>query len=166
MASPVADIAKSYADLGSHLLQRWSDHGSKVGKRLDEGTYDTDSAVADLTKFAMLATETGVLLWNEALEAVTSLASPSGPYIVESEPFDSPLAGAELRPAGPFVNAHGSGTFPASTIRIDPSKLKGGETQFILSVDATRKCAGTYRGHVEAADAGNVQSVEAWIIVA
>jgi hypothetical protein len=166
MASPMADIAKGYATLGSHLVERWSDHGSKVGKRLDEGTYDTDSAVADLTKFAMLATETGVLLMNEAVEAMTSLASPSGPYIVESEPFDSPLGGAELRPAGPFVNGHGSGTLPGSTIRIDPPKLSGGETRFILSVDATRKPAGTYRGHVEAADAGNVQSVEAWIIVA
>jgi hypothetical protein len=166
MASPMADIAKSYADLGSYLVQRWSDHGSKVGKKLDEGTYDTDSVVADLTKFAMLTTETWTLLMNEALEAVTSLASPSGPYIVKSEPFDSPLKGAELRPAGPFVNAHGSGTFPASTIRIDPPKLNPGETQFTLSVDATRKCAGTYRGHVEAAAAGNVKPVEAWIIVA
>ena len=39
MASPMADIAKSYADLGSYLAQRWSDHGSKVGKKLDEGSY-------------------------------------------------------------------------------------------------------------------------------
>ena len=166
MASPLADITEGYAALGSYLLNRWGDHGSKVAEKIDAGDYDADSAVADLTKCAMLVAESGVLLWNEALEAVTGLASPSGPYEVVSDPFESPLPGAALRPAGPFVNGHGSGTLLVSHIRVDPPKLDAGKTRFVLRADATRKRAGIYRGYVEAAEPGNVQSVLAWIIVA
>jgi hypothetical protein len=166
MSTPFAEIAEGYAELGSFLAKRWGEHASKVAAKLDAGTYDADAAVADLAKCGALAAESGVLLVSEALEAAAVLAGrASGPHVVDSDAFETGLAGAALEPEGPFMNGHGSGLLPVAAVIVIPSKLDDGKKEFKLRVDATRKPAGTYRGTVRATKDGNAEQVLAWIVV-
>jgi hypothetical protein len=163
--TPLTNVTRGYSELGTWLLQRWSAHASQVATKLDAGKYDADSAAADLAKTASLAAESWLVIAAEALDAAATLAAgPSGPYIVESEPFHTKLPGSSLRVAGPLANGFASDAL--AIVEPEPSQLYAGETEFHLRADATRRRAGTYRGKVVASGPGGTESVPVWVIVA
>jgi hypothetical protein len=165
MGSPLNDVVKDYAELASTLLERWTEHASKVASKLDDGTYDADGAVADLVTTASLATESGFMLAAQVLDAAALLSgSQHKRHVVATTPFASSLAGATLALAGPLVSGHGA-QLPVHVITLEPSQLEPGETEFSLSADATSCRGGTYVGAVEASASGKVERILVWIIV-
>jgi hypothetical protein len=162
MQSPLAAFVQDCTKIASSLLDDWSDHASKVASKLDEGTYDADSATADLAVTATLATESGLRLafgWLDALAVLTG--GPRGPH----QPFPATLPGATLAPAGPFENGHRSDSLPQGVITVHPSVLGPNETEFVLRADATGRRAGVYVGTVRASTAAASEDVTAWIVV-
>src|SRR5439155_12409379 len=120
-----------------------SDRASTVASKLDDGSYDADSAVADLAACATLATESGLLLASEALDALAVLTGRQyAPLIVDSDPFSSPLKGATLEVDGPLVDGFGVG-LPVSVINVIPHTLAPDATEFSLRANATGYPAGT-----------------------
>jgi hypothetical protein len=165
MESPLANVVEGYATLGSLLVDRWREQAATVAKKLDDGTYDANGAVADMAKAAALVAESGFLLASEALDAAAILTGrQAGPHIVLSEQFTSPVPGAQLSVAAPLTNLHGSDSLSAIKILPKP-KLDPGITQFQLQADATGHRAGTYMGEVVASGAGPPLKAQVWIIV-
>jgi hypothetical protein len=164
--SPLSDVVRNYVDLASSLLERWSDHASKVAARLDSRDYDTKRAAEDLGTCASLATETGFLLASEAFEAAAILAGCGyDRNIVDSQTFEAP-AGATLSLAGPLTRPPGIDQLPESVITIRPDQLESNETEFSLRADATGHRGGTYLGMVKASvGAGAPVMVTVWIVV-
>jgi hypothetical protein len=166
VGSPLATAVRDYSALASSLLEHWSEHASSVASKLDEGTYDADTAAADLAVTATLAAESGLRLAFGALDALATLTGRQcEPHVVRSDAFDTKLSGATLELVGPLVNGLGSDSLPASVIQIEPSVLDPLETEFRLRTDATGRRAGAYAGAVEASTAGQSESVPVWIIV-
>jgi hypothetical protein len=165
--SPLAEVVEGYAKLASMLVERWSDQASKVASKLDEGTYDADSAAADLARAATLATESAVLLANEGLNAAAVLAGRRGqPYVIESRPFAIPRPGARLDLAEPLRNLNRSDELPTSSVSFKPSGTLGPkESEFRLSVQAAGRRGGTYTGEVTASDPQGVAPVRVWITI-
>lgn len=166
MGTPLVDVVHGYAALASSLLERWSAHATAVASRIDAGTYDAESAAADLATSAALATESGFLLASEALDAAAILTGRQyEPHIVRSQTFSTSLAGGKLALAGPLTNGFGSDALPVSVVTVEPAQLGGNQTDFSLSADATGHRGATYVGVVEASRSGTVESVTVWIVV-
>lgn len=166
----MTEVVKGYTTLASSLLERWSTHASAVASKVDAGTYDAASAAADLGTWAALATESGVLLASEALDAAAILAGVEGePNLVSSQPFYAP-AGAALKLAGPLSTGDGEDELPAGVVTIQPAQLGPTDTRFTLTADATGHRGATYVGIVQAftstaAAAAVAVPVNVWITV-
>src|SRR6266498_6075528 len=160
------DVVHGYTTLAEDLVERWSEHASTVATKLDAGTYDADSAVADLAACATLATESGLLLASEALDALAvATGRQYAPVIVDSDPFWSPLKGATLTLNGPLVDGFGV-RLPVNVINVIPPKLDPEATEFSLRANATGYPGGTYVGKVVASKPGSEdQKVTVWITV-
>jgi len=154
VGTPIEEVVEQYTDLAKWMVERWSAHSSKLAAKVDDGTYDADTAVAGLAAAASLATETAARLAWEALEAVTILTSRLGPNIVESHVFSTSLAGAKLKLKDDLVNGFGD-PLPTDVVKVIPSELGPNETEFRLRADATDCPAGTYIGAVVASKPGN-----------
>lgn len=165
MESPLATFVEDCTKLASEVLEDWSAHASNVASKLDEGTYDADSAVADLAVTATLATEGGLRLTFGWLDALAVLTGRPGRHLVTSYPLKTKLLGATLTLAGPFRNGHKTGSLPESAITIEPSALGATESEFILRADATGRPAGAYVGIVTASTPGDSEDVIAVIPV-
>jgi hypothetical protein len=166
MASPFADVMKGYIKLASWLVDRWSGHASSIASKLDDGTYDAKSAGADLGQCAALATESGILIASEALDALAICTGRQYQrHIVESPyPFTSPMNGATLTLAGPLTVGPGWGSLAAE---VRPAKLDPEANKFKLWADATGCRAGTYVGMVVASrPPAPDQQVPVWLTVA
>jgi hypothetical protein len=142
--TPLGEVVDGCNKLGTWLVTEWSEQASEVAAKLDDGTYDADSAAADLAKTATLAAESWFLLASEALAAV-ALLSRQERYIVE-DTFDAP-AGARLELAGP-LEAGFEQLLPVTLVSVVPSQLAPTRTAFKLIADATTCAAGTYDGTV------------------
>lgn len=167
MKSAFSEVVEDYTELATLLIDRWSDHASKVASKLDQRSYNADSAVADVAACVTLATESGFLLASEALDAIAILTGREyQPVIVDSDPFSSPVPGAKLRLAGALVDGFGAG-LPTEFIAIIPPELGPNATKFSLRADATGRPAGTYVGKVVASrPGGEDQEVTVWVTVA
>lgn len=166
MRSPLGSVAEDWAELAEVLLGRWSEHASAVAERLDAGGYDADQAAADFATTVSLAADCWVRLAAKGLDAVAILSgSQCQPHKVRSDVFATALAGATLKLAGGLRNGLGSDELPERVVRVDPSALAPGGTEFSLQADATGHRAGTYTGTVEASRAGEVAAVIVWIVV-
>jgi hypothetical protein len=160
-----AEVVEDYTALAKWLIARWSGYAGDVATKLEQGTYDADSAVGDVARAVSLTIESGARLGWEAVDAIT-LCTGIGdrPYLVDSEEFSSPIPGATLHVAGDFANGFGD-PLPAALILIVPPELSGNETRFRLRCDATGRHAGTYWGRVKASKAGNEVEVGVRITV-
>ena len=166
MASPLAEVVQGYSELASFLLKRWTEHASKVAERLDGGSYDADSAAADLAKCASLTVESGFLFASEALDAAAILSGGQRqPHLVHSVGFTSPLPGAALSLEGPLDNTLGTDHLPAAVVTISPLQLAAGATDFSLHADATGHDGGTFWGTVRATAGAAQGQVHVWITV-
>ena len=162
---PLAYVVQEYSELASSLLERWSDHASKVATKLDAGSYDADEAAADLAACARLAADSGFLLASEALDAVAVLTGRQGePHLVESVTFSTTLPGAELELTGQLVNGFGL-TLPVHVVELRPPSLAAKATTFSLRADASGRPGGTYRGQVKASAGAKAETVDVRIIV-
>jgi hypothetical protein len=166
MTSPLAEVVQGYSELASFLLQRWTVHASKVAARLDDGSYDADSAAADLAKSISLTVESGFLLASEALDSAAILSGGQRkPHMVDSVGFTSPLPGAALTLEGPLVNGLDTDQLPAAVMTIRPAQLAAAAADFALRADATGHDAGTYWGTVRATAPAAQHLVTVWITV-
>jgi hypothetical protein len=166
VASPLAEVVQGYSELASFLLKRWTEHASKVAERLDDGSYDADSAAADLATSVSLTVESGFLLASEALDAAAILSGGQRqPHLVDSVAFSSPLPGAALTLEGPLVNSLGTDQLPAEAVMIKPSQLAAAAADFMLRADATGHRGGTYWGTVRATAPAAQDLVTVWIPV-
>lgn len=166
MASPLAEVVQGYSELASFLLQRWTEHASKVAARLDDGSYDADSAAADLAKSMSLTVESGFLLASEALDAAAILSGDQRqPHLVDSVGFTSPLPGAALSLEGALVNTLDTDHLPAAVVTIRPLQLAAAAADFSLRADATGHRAGTYWGTVRATAPAAEDLAPVWITV-
>jgi hypothetical protein len=161
----MADAVAGYRVLASELVTRWSDLASGVAAKIDSDQYDAKAATKAWADTATLSAETGLLLWFEALDALSILTgSQYDRYLVESDDFESPVPGATLELEGPLRRAGMVGILPAEA---DPQKLPDGQTTFKLRADATYHQGGTYVGRVLASTTGQApQPVDVWITVA
>ncbi|HWW89720.1 MAG TPA: hypothetical protein VNY35_02940 [Solirubrobacteraceae bacterium] len=165
MSSRASDVMQGYATLASSLLGRWGAHASEVASKVDAPEYDAARAVEDVTACASLATEGGLLLAAEALEAFATLAGVACEGNIEtSQRFHAP-AGAALTLTGPLVKGPGLASIPASAITIKPSQLAPTDTEFTLLVDTTGRRGATYYGTVEASTAAGTPPVTIWVWV-
>lgn len=163
MASPLAEVVQGYSELASFLLKRWTEHASKVAERLEDGSYDADSAAADLAKSMSLTVESGFLLASEALDAAAILSGGQRqPHLVESVAFPSPLPGAALALEGPLVNTLNTDQLPAEVVTI---RQAAGAADFTLCADTTGHHGGTYWGTVRATAPAAQDPVPVWITV-
>lgn len=166
MTSPLAEVVQGYSELASFLLNRWTEHASNVAARLDDGSYDADSAAADVAKSVSLTVESGFLLASEALDAAAILSGGQGrPHLVDSVAFSSPLPGAALTLEGPLVNTLDTDHLPAAVVTIRPPQLAAAAADFALRADATGHHGGTYWGTVRATVPGTQDLVTVWITV-
>ncbi|HEX6712689.1 MAG TPA: hypothetical protein VF066_04860 [Thermoleophilaceae bacterium] len=167
MSSPLSDVVKGYARLGSWLVDNWSAQASKVAHKVDDGSYTAQSAADDLASTASLAAETGFLLVSEALDAVAILTARQGePYIVPSDWFDAELPGATLTVPGPLTDVLHAETLHPNVVTIEMASADPTETWFRLRADASGKDEGTYVGTVSASKPGTPdKSVQVWITV-
>jgi hypothetical protein len=165
VSGPLSEVVQDYADLGRDLLDRWTDRVGKVAGKIDDGTYDADSAAADLAATVCLAAETGFELAAEVIDAIAILAGPYQQGPVCSIVFHSPVAGAPLALTGPLVNGFGD-VLPVGSVTFQPAQPAAGDTAFRVCADALGRPAGAYRGTVEARPPGAAaQPVPVWIAV-
>ena len=154
-----ADAVRGYAELASSLLERWSPRHAGV----DDGVVEP---VSDLGARASSATEAGFLAALQTLDSVAVLAGRQHePYIIESEPFSTSLAGATLVMSGPLTNGHGSDELPVDAIMAEPRTLGEAETEFRLRADAAGRRGATYLGTVLASTLDATESVAVWIVL-
>jgi hypothetical protein len=166
MPSPIPDVVQGYVNLASWLVDRWSGHASDVAQKLDEGNYDTQTAATDLAKCVALATESGVLIASEGLDALAICTGrQSQRYIVESPyPFISPIDGATLSLAGPLTLGPGWASLIA---QVRPERLDPGATAFKLWADATGCRGGAYVGKVVVSKPpADDRQMPVWLVVA
>jgi len=158
----MGEVVEGYLDTAKKLVSRWSDYGTWVATRLDDGTYDADSAVGDLAGAVQLTLESGARLAWEAVDAWTILGGRLGPHIVDSGEFSIDLPAAEVRLEAdlrsPFADI-----LPASMVLIIPVELSPGKTKFKLRAIATGCRAGTYIGLIAGSLPEHKRAV--WIIV-
>ena len=114
MTAPLTYVINGYTDLATSLLDQWSEHMSTVSEHLEDPDYDADRAAIDLADCVTLAAETGLLLANEALDAIATLGMRRA-NLVDSDPFEAP-PGASLALAGPLDR----GLEPKLTARVEP----------------------------------------------
>jgi len=163
--SRLSDVVQGYAKLASSLLERWNTHAANMASKVDAGGYDATSMAEDLTVCASLATEGGLLLMAEGLEAFGGLTgSEVSSSIVTSQPFSAP-AGASLTLAGPLVKGAGLDSLPVSAVQIQPPKLGPTEVEFTLRADGAGHRGATYVGTVEASTDAGTTPVTVWITV-
>lgn len=169
VAGRVGDVFDNYAALTSSLLDRWGGHATKMSANAS-GEYDAASAAEDLTTCATLATEGGLLLAAEAVEAFLTLAGMgtgtgfgSGPP--RSQTFQAP-AGAALTLSEALIKGPGLASIAATDVAIEPAQLGATDTEFKISVNPANRRGGTYYGKVTASTAaGGSEDVWVWVII-
>lgn len=160
---PVHDgVENGYAELTRALLALWSAReGDGPTDRVGMGADEPASVAAHVA----LSTASGLL----ALQTLDSLSIFTGrqhePYIVDSEPFDTSLAGAMLTVAAPLVNGLGSDALPVDAIRLVPHNLAPSATGFRLRADAAGRRGGTYCGTVTASRGHASENVTVWLVI-
>lgn len=167
-AGRVGDVVDSYAALTSSLLDRWGGHAQKMSANV-AGEYDATSAAEDFTTCATLATEGGLLLAAEAVEAFLTLTGMGtgtgfGGAPPRSKSFQAP-AGATLTITEALIKGPGLASIAPSEVAIEPAQLGATDTEFKISVNPANRRGGTYYGKVTASTAAGSEDVWVWVIV-
>ena len=159
----VTKAVAGYGELATELATKWGDLASAIAKKIDADEYDGKAMFDAWAKATRLSVETSFLMWNEAVEAATTLSRrPGERYEVDSDPFESPLPGATLAVKNPLVGQASKGLLIAE---VNPDKLGDGETTFTLHADATGCEGDTYKGTVLASRGDETQPKKVFIVV-
>jgi hypothetical protein len=159
----MSDVFDSYNSLASTMFDRWSRLGSRAASRVGAGTYRPSYAADDAALGATIAAESAWMWTAWTWEAFAKLAGLDGePNTVESDPFESKLAGATLELCPPFVRGPGLEELPVSCLTIRP---RPEDEEFTLYADGSGYCGGTYVGEVKATAAGKTETIPVWITI-
>ena len=130
---------------------------------MDGDEYDGKAMFDAWAKTARLTAETGVLMWAEAMAAARILSGEQYERDErDSDPRQSPLAGARLELEGPLVGHRTDKQLPAV---VRPPKLGEGETTFVVHADTTYFPQDDYFGTVLASLDDQSARVDVWITV-
>jgi hypothetical protein len=157
MASPLSAVASGYAQFASERAEAWGALAADVAGRIESGGYRANDIVGDLGKAAFIAGQSWFFLASETLDAV-ALIAVARLGLIDSDPFESPLAGASLTVSEPLTEAFGA-VLPQEDVIIVPIVLASGATTFRLCVDAEGHAGGSYEGTVTASVGGASQDV-------
>lgn len=146
----VSEAFEGYVVLAHELLGRWTQFTSGIAAKVDAGTYDAGAAQAEFPKAAKLGADSLFLTGSEAVDALAILTSDfSEKTTVTGYGTDPKAAGttrtlawkADLKSVTGEVLPHGK-------VKLLPSTLPPGQTDFTLEVDGEGRKARTYDGHV------------------
>ena len=161
--TPVTKAVAGYRELATELATMWGDLASAIAKKIDADEYDGKAMFDAWAKATRLSVKTSYLMWNEAMEAATTLSPRTGErYKLPSDPFQSPIPGATLAVDGPLVGQESKGVL---TETVDPLKLADGDRTFVLHADVTDCEGDTYKGTVLASRGDETQRVRVFIVV-
>jgi hypothetical protein len=150
---PLAEAVEGITDLGHWLVHQLGSHARTVAERLGSGAYTPDVAAADGARWLALGAATWLRVVNEAVDAAVIIARPPQPNVpVVNLRLRSPVAGpCTLHLSGPLKSRFDPpDVIPTTCVRIEPRRLAAGETEFSVTVDATRRPGVSYWGRVTA----------------
>jgi hypothetical protein len=163
--SPAAEVVEDWTALAKELIKKWSDYGSYVSTKLDQGAYnDADTATTDLAGGVSLTIESGVKLAWECLDSFTILSYGFGRQVIDSQVFIYPNPDVDLALQGNLTSGSGD-SIPKAAVHILAFSIPG-KTTFKLRIDATGHRGGTYSGTVLVTPSGQAPDpVQVWITV-
>src|SRR5204863_9983507 len=89
---PRVEVVEDCTNPAKWLIRAWSNQASHVATRLDDRSYDADTAAEDFAAAVSLATESGARVAWGALDALTILTGRlDQPYLVDSDEFSTHL---------------------------------------------------------------------------
>jgi hypothetical protein len=158
---PYSEAVEGYVELAKWWLDAISSHAKTAADKAQMGVLTPDDLVGTTAAYASLAVQTGVLVVNEALDAVAVVTAPAGLWVSRTYTVavSSQLRTTSLR--GPLQRVSTQGVIPVAAVDVTPRNLHAGRTTITVGFDATNIASPELvRGVVELRDsAGAVTPV-------
>ena len=149
---PLAEAVEGFVDLGSWLVRQLGGHARTVAERVGGGTYTPDLAAGDAARSLALVAAAWLRVVNEVVDAAVILARPPQRNVPQVKArLPTAFAGpCTLRLNGPLKSRFDPpDVIPRTRVSL-PRRLRPGEIEFTVSVDATRRPGVSYWGRVTA----------------